>query len=155
MGTRRSTSSEQSSKPSKGHASAPWWVRFPCSAETNSTTGDDRSRQQQHRKTTGNRTTLKPALPRLTLHVSTDVVVRSDDGAVGLDRSRALFTIEDKVLLTGVDLLPVQVELVGLLAHAPRLARLLARVVRGPVSDPDAFREARALIDALPFEVTP
>ena len=123
-------------------------------------TGPDSNGPYAHEKPTktGNVVgTPKPAIPRFELHVSTDVL-RSDDGAVGLGRSRALVTIEGKVLLTGVDLSPVQVELVTLLAHAPHMARLLSRIAsqlrRGWVAatDMDAVAD---LVAQLPFEVTP
>lgn len=156
MSLKRSMSSEQSSKPSKGHESAPWWVRFPCSAERNSTTAGDRARQQQHRKTTEKHPTFRPAFPAVELHVSTAVM----PGAEGaeLDRSRVLLTRPGRVLLVGEHLAPVDIDTIATLALAPRMARLLTRIVRsakpGLVGLAE-FTEAQQMVDALPFEVLP
>jgi hypothetical protein len=137
-------------------------------------TGPDSAGPYAHEKPTktGNVVGVpKPALPRPQLHVST----RFDDaeGGVVLGKSRALLTINDpfgggRVLLAVDDLSLVQVDLFTLLARAPQLVRLLNRIVQLSKLERDAFSgrvigralagvvgEAAALIDALPFEVTP
>lgn len=96
----------------------------------------------------------KPSLPPLELHVSTAVV--PDVDGVKLDRSRVLITRPGRALLVGEHLEPVDVEVVRLFVSAPRMARLLTRIVRaakpGTVALAD-FTEAQQLVEALPFEV--
>lgn len=96
----------------------------------------------------------KPSLPPLELHVST-AVVPDVDGAK-LDRSRVLVTRPGRALLVGEHLEPVDVDVVRLFVSAPRMARLLTRIVRsvrpGTIGLAD-FNEAKQLVDALPFEV--
>lgn len=132
-------------------------------------TGPDSAGPYAHEKPTkmGNVVgTPKPAIPRLELHVSTRVHRDATDrDALGL--SRVLLTTDDplggsKVLLAVEGLKPVQVDVFTLLANAPRMARLLARIVELDASSrqtigslASAVGEARAMVDALPFEVTP
>lgn len=124
--------------------------RFPASV-------DDRARQYAHEKPTKTENVVgapKPSLPPLELHVSTAVV--PDVDGVKLDRSRVLITRPGRALLVGEHLEPVDVEVVRLFVSAPRMARLLTRIVRaakpGTVALAD-FTEAQQLVEALPFEV--
>lgn len=156
MATRRSTPTEQSSKPSKGHESAPWWVRFPCSAERNSTTGDDRSRQQQHRKTTKKKPAAKkPALPKFDFLSWLDLVRDLNGKAIGIGGVRALINVDGKPTLYGFGLSARQRDFVALLQMAPWMADLLTRIVRSGTVPVDDLERAQRLVDALPFEVLP